>query len=408
MEEKSLDYRAVSPRRVCMVTGEYPPRRGGVADYTALLVDALRARGHAVQVVTTGQLRTFEGDEVKTVPHWNLDAARQLAHLIRSTDADVVHLQYQTAAFGMSPIVNALPLILRRLGATAAFVTTFHDLRPPYLFPKAGPVRSLANHLLVGLSDACIFTDPWDLVRAHPRRPHAWVPMGPTVLPRTGDDRSSARRALDIPQDETILGYFGFVNASKGVDRLLLASERLARAGLEFRLLFVGDSLGASDPTNAATNTEIWALADRLGMTPQMIHTGPLHPDALSRALRAPDLFVLPFVDGASLRRSSLLTCLAHGVPVVTTRVERFPRLRPTALVPPFDQTPQRDLGKGVLSVAGSDSAALARTIYRALNDPATLDLAASAGEQVTRSLSWSQIAAGTEHVYRRAAGFPS
>ena len=38
--------------RVLLVTGEYPPDEGGVADYTRCLAEALAERGMAVDVVT--------------------------------------------------------------------------------------------------------------------------------------------------------------------------------------------------------------------------------------------------------------------------------------------------------------------------------------------------------------------
>ena len=38
---------------VCLITGEYPPASGGIADYSAHLAGALRARGVRVDVVTS-------------------------------------------------------------------------------------------------------------------------------------------------------------------------------------------------------------------------------------------------------------------------------------------------------------------------------------------------------------------
>ncbi|MBI4493199.1 MAG: glycogen/starch synthase, partial [Chloroflexi bacterium] len=39
-----------------MVSGEYPPRAGGVGDYTALLVEHLAELGVEVRVITTPPL----------------------------------------------------------------------------------------------------------------------------------------------------------------------------------------------------------------------------------------------------------------------------------------------------------------------------------------------------------------
>ena len=48
--------------RVMLVTGEYPPDEGGVADYTRCLAEALVAEGVEVVVVTSGGDRSTSGD----------------------------------------------------------------------------------------------------------------------------------------------------------------------------------------------------------------------------------------------------------------------------------------------------------------------------------------------------------
>ena len=47
---------------------------------------------------------------------------------------------------------------------------------------------------------------------------------------------------------------------------------------------------------------------------------GYLGPDALSYHLQAADIAIQPYPDGADTRRTSLMACLANGVPTVTTR----------------------------------------------------------------------------------------
>jgi len=47
--------------------------------------------------------------------------------------------------------------------------------------------------------------------------------------------------------------------------------------------------------------------------------TGDLDPVSLSHRLQACDLLIQPYPDGASGRRTTLMSALAHGVPVVTT-----------------------------------------------------------------------------------------
>ena len=124
--------------RILFVTGEYPPMIGGVGDYTANLRAALNEVGVRSAVVSGGQA---SGAEVFHVPNWGFRSMRVVASHARLVQADIVHIQYQAGAFGMHPAVNLIPEYLRR-SLNRPVVTTFHDLLPPFLFPKAGSLRS--------------------------------------------------------------------------------------------------------------------------------------------------------------------------------------------------------------------------------------------------------------------------
>ena len=126
----------MSEPRALFVTGEYPPRPGGIADYTHQLRLALAGIGAASRVLTSGQ--PSQG-AVLTVERWGWGALRRVRELARDGGTDVVDSQYQAGAFAMHPEVNLMPWWLARAGVPV--VVTFHDLRPPFLFPKAGVFR---------------------------------------------------------------------------------------------------------------------------------------------------------------------------------------------------------------------------------------------------------------------------
>lgn len=388
---------------VCLVTGEWPPAIGGIGDYTALLAEQLRQAGVRVTVITTRRGQAAASSEVRTIPAWDLRSMREMAGQITADDPDVVHLQYQTAAFGMSPLANLLPALLRGRGVRKPFVTTFHDLRTPYLFPKAGPLRPLANRVLMNLSDACIFSDPSDLVAARSRSIATWIPIGPSIVPPPRVNRSAIRSRLGLGKREVVLVHFGFINQSKGLDVLLRAAERLVRAQMELRLLFVGEEVGVSDPTNAETARRLWELATALGVDDRILRLGPLPPREVSEALAATDLAVLPYRDGASLRRTSLLTCLAHALPVITTEPPALRTLAAGACVPPFEDPAAYRIDHRIAAlVPPGDDAALARAIYRLASDPPHQKRLRAAGREFAERMSWPKIAEATIALYRR------
>jgi glycosyltransferase involved in cell wall biosynthesis len=213
----------------------------------------------------------------------------------------------------------------------------------------------------------------------------------------------TARRRFGIGEDEAVVAHFGFANASKGMPVLLRAGERLVRAGIPLRLLFIGDETGSSDPNNRETATELRALSRELGIEDRIIRTGRLPAQEVSIAMAAADLAVLPFTDGASLRRSSLFTCLVHGLPVVTTTPAPTPDVPAEHRVAPFIEPSETRIDARVVAlVPPEDDAALAREIYRLLDDPSRMRALAQAGPALARRLDWESIAKATIGVYRR------
>jgi N-acetylglucosaminyl-diphospho-decaprenol L-rhamnosyltransferase len=330
--------------RVMLITGEFPPDRGGVGDYTCKLSLALQDR-HVEAKVLTGrwtvdggrwtaknaelpttnyQLPTTVHRPPSTVHRPARISLKSALRALKNTGAKVAHVQYQTGAYEMRPTINMLPLLLRLLWGRPT-VVTFHDLLVPYLFPKAGSVREWANRLLARTATAVIATNPDDANRLQ-----SWgvrrlelIPIGSNIRndPPPGFDRQAWRAALGVSPNTTLLAYFGFLNSTKGLDSLLRAISNIEkRAPGRYRLMMVGGGLGSSDPTNRATAGALAALARDLGVADSLTWTGYLEPQEVSAALLSADIAVLPFADGASFRRGSLLAVLEHGLPLITTR----------------------------------------------------------------------------------------
>lgn len=361
------------------VTGEYPPDHGGVGDYTARLRQALREQGTPSRVLT----RPGHGDAADPpgVQRWDARFLRQLARV--APPNGIVHLQYQPAAFDLRGEVCVLPLVLRVARPDIRVATTFHDVRVPYLFPGAGPLRPLAVRLLARTSHAVVAADPRDLAwlgRTSPR--HHLVPIGSNVpcSPPADSDRAAFRASLGFGPQTLVVAYFGFLNSSKGLDSLLDTWAVVRSAEPNARLLLVGGAAGASDPTDLQTEQ---ALATRLASSPGVTRTGYLDNPRLSAHLLAADLALLPYADGASPRRGSLLACLAHGLPVVTTEGPGLtPALR--AAVHPSAASPDQ-------------LAAAAIGLWRSPQVRARLSTAARA---LADAWSWPAIAARHRQIY--------
>jgi glycosyltransferase involved in cell wall biosynthesis len=354
---------------IAYVSGEYPPDVGGVGDYTAHLRAALESAGRASTVVSRRQVGS----------RWD---ARALFWLIRRAPAaGIVHLQYQAAAFDLLGDICLLPGLLRALRPRMRSVTTFHDVRVPYLFPRAGSLRESALRLLARTSHAVVAADQRDLAAMRPfTRQTLHIPIGPNVACAAPDgyDRVAFRRTLGVEPDDLALVYFGLLNASKGLDLLLSTFEQVLRRRARAWLLLLGGPAGASDPTDLATASALRGTLERHG--PHVIQTGWLPSPDLSAYLLAGDVALLPYVDGASARRGSLLACAEHGLPIVSTRPAG-------SEVAPYIRAVQ------------PDSTALTDAVLAAAQDPAPL---ATLSRTLASEMSWTRIAALHIDLYDR------
>jgi glycosyltransferase involved in cell wall biosynthesis len=389
--------------KIGLITGEYPPQQGGVGDFTRELARGLIAAGHTAQVITSTvsdrSLVISEGraDEIlvrRVVSSWGMRCWSEIAEVVKEDRLDVVNVQYEPAAYAMRVGVNFLPSAWVRRQIKIPIVTTLHDLLVPYLFPKAGPLRWKVVEYLARHSDAVIVTNGEDYARLSNLQPpasnlHA-IPIGSNIDPSSASefDRAVERARWGIQPDVQVIGYFGFLNLSKGGSDLMQALKALIDAGLPVKLLLIGGRTGSSDPTNAEYAAQIERLIESLGVKDHVTATGYLESPDVSRALSLCNVMVLPYVDGASLRRGSLLAAIAHGKAIVTTE----PRYPIEGL----------QHGESVLYVPPNDPQALAEAVKRALRDAVLRAHLQSKVSETAKLYTWGCIAAQTASVLQQ------
>ncbi len=407
--------------RVGMITGEYPPLRGGIADYTQRLVGALRALDVVPSVLTSQRAATERQDPwvLPRVRRWDRSSWRLVAQSAQRQRWDLVHIQYQPAAYELRAAITLLPLALHRALPRLKVVTTFHDLRVPYLFPKAGPLRQLMVRLLANRSDAVIAVAAEDVpllwrwhtrgarlvFRSRPAAPatlaHIAVGNNLDAPPPVGFDRDLWRARIGATTDTLVVGHIGFINRSKGVDVLIRALARLLSQGLDVRVLMVGERVGSSDAENVRYLAEVTALIERLRLQPYVHWTGFQQPDGVAAWLRCADVAAQPFLDGASQRRGSLLCCLGHGVPTITVAPPQ-PVVGGRSPVAATDHWPLNH-GESVWYVPPADALALAEAIAELRRDPDRCARLSAGARAYARRLSWPEIARRTRAHYEQA-----
>jgi glycosyltransferase involved in cell wall biosynthesis len=310
-----------------VIIGAYPPRLGGVSDYTRLLAQALAACGDEVHVFTSAETSaqaSVEKDQLVVVHrlpgNFGMCTLMRLNKEIRRLNPSFLLLQYVPHDFGWRAMNLPFSLWVWRRKSERLWVM-FHEVAFPIERRQSlrhnflGLITNLMA-ALIGRAAARIFvsTTAWEkwLRRLLPRnREFVHLPVFsslPTFV--EAQQVKQARACLVSERYRVVIGHFGTYGGTiaqmlrETLPSLLAVSEdrRAALFGRE-SAAFVED-LGARHPK----------LRARLRAYEN------LPSEVLAAHLAACDVLLQPYPDGITTRRTSAMAGLALGVPIVTNR----------------------------------------------------------------------------------------
>ena len=372
--------------RIGIVTGEYPPMVGGVGAYSQILASELTQQGHYISVFSSRAAQSIDPkiSIYNTVEAWGFSSLHAIQVWANVERLNVVNLQFQTAAFGMSPWIHFLPDVMRNVPV----VTTFHDLRSPYLFPKAGKLRDWIVMRLAKSSDGVIVTNHEDQLKLKHLSKVTLIPIGSNILKKlpTNFDAQIWQAKTGARDGDFLLAYFGLFNRSKGLETLLAGLAKLRETGIPAKLVLIGGGAGTSDPTNAAFMSEINRQIELPGLRKFVQQTGFLDDETVAAYLTASDAVVLPFADGASYRRGSLMAAIRYGCAIITTMAQ--------VPVPTFRN------GENMLLITAGDTEALTSAMRQVYESRELRERLRKGAAELARIFEWSEIARATTDYY--------
>jgi glycosyltransferase involved in cell wall biosynthesis len=383
--------------------------RGGVGAYTQELAVALAQDGHEVHVITHRKARPAEAKRRFWEPRepqeldfgllharvhrWWWSSVGIVAEIVNGYDLDIINIQYQAAAFDMRvPAINLLPWRLKNL---CQCVVTYHDLRVPYLFPKAGGLRRWVINKMASSADGVIVTNSQDykaltgIVRDDGSL--IKIPIGSNIQadqPNPGVVKA-LRHDFALKPSDYLIGYFGFVTEGKGADLLINALEQL---GNQYHLAFIGAvTRNAEDQKEQAFVKKQKELISKKGLSGRVHWTGFLNDTQVSAYLHAADLMVMPYRDGVSLRRGTLMAIMAHGRPLITTE-SNFPIL-------------ELGHGQNVWLTPVDDHRHLKDAIVELMDNSELREKLSNGALELASLFTWDTIAAKTAEFFRLLSG---
>ncbi|MBD5333792.1 MAG: glycosyltransferase family 4 protein [Duncaniella sp.] len=208
---------------------------GGAEQYILDLSTALTAQGHSLTYVTrdseaVGSRLKASGNEYTPLPfRWALDRGtiRQLAEIIRSSEADVVNI-HNTRFVPVAILANRLA------GNRARVILTHHEAHRT-------PANIFFRHLFRQL-DRIIFVS--EMARKCWHGANRWFPeekctvVHNSIPPFEPSPVEALRDKYSIPADTPLLVFSGRVRESKGCGDIVRALSMLAHR--KFAMVFIG------------------------------------------------------------------------------------------------------------------------------------------------------------------------
>ena len=361
---------------IALIAAALPPKLDGIGDYTANIAAEL---AKSADVVLLGP-KTYTPTPIPgIVIHPLTDFSRpfrleSLTTYLETYQADWLLLQYNPFSHGRWGLNVRLPLVMRAIQRLRKpkIVLMVHEPFVPVTTWKFAVMTIWQRWQLwmLGRSANVVFfsIDPW--VRRFrpwfPGKPVRHLPVG-SNLPRVPMSRDEAKRTLGIDPDRLVIGLFGGISAVRMPELVASALRHALETSRRVLLLYVG-------PDGSKLCGELNGLPVR--------DDGCLPANEASIRFAAMDIYLAPYVDGISTRRTSFMSGLQHGIATVGTR----------GLL--TDEILAAQDGRAFLLADMNEPAAFDAHVVRLLNDDG---LRASLGAEgmafYEREFSWPRIA---------------
>ncbi|HLX62133.1 MAG TPA: glycosyltransferase [Planctomycetota bacterium] len=306
-----------------ILTGEFPPQKGGVADYTALIARKLADAGDEVHVWAPGADATRAVSSERLSVHdlpgkFGFRALRRLGcALRREKRAHRLLVQYVPQMYGMRGMNVVFALWIKWCCPVAPWVM-FHEVAfPPVKRPLrhrffAWVQRRMARWIAKSMSRGFVSVPLWEQwldAIAPGHRACEWLPVPSNVATCADPARVAALRTrIFNPAVRHIAGHFGtFGNLI--TDELAPNVILLLKSYPEWGVLLVGRGSQAFAEKFLHENREF---------KERVYAAGELDAERVAEHLACADVLYQPYPDGVSSRRSSAMAGLALGIPIVT------------------------------------------------------------------------------------------
>jgi glycosyltransferase involved in cell wall biosynthesis len=357
----------------------FPPRKCGLATFTADLMEAIAGLGTYPEPVAVAISHADSRPQYDNRVKYEIIQEEESSYLaaaawLNQAPVDVVMVEHEYGIFGGTH-GNYILKLLKHLKKPA--LVTLHTILPRPDRARAEIMRSLATNSegLVALA----YKGRDLLVRRY------GIPEEKIYVIRHGVPEPPAASAQELKEKyqvtgRTVLCTFGLLHPGKGIEYVLEGLPQVVRQYPDTLYLVLGQTHPeVKKHSGEAYREYLQGKVDGLGLTNHVRFVNHyLSQEELMEYLALTDIYITPYLDPEQISSGPLAYAVALGKAVVST-----PYLCARELLA---------RGRGML-VPFKDSAAMEEALLQLLSNPARrAEMAARAGS-FGKTLSWSAVA---------------
>ena len=385
----------LKPLKVAFIS-TYPPRRCGIATYTADLTESFRklyresrpegAKScfEVIALNNTAQGYPYSSEVSFHISDQHREDYRRAADFINLSSVDVICLQHEFGIFGGedgSYIISLLEELKKPV------VTTFHTILAE---PSAGQKKTLSR--ICELSTLVVVQAQMAVrllkkVYGIPETKILMIPHGAPDVPLL---EPALHKKQFQAEGRILLFTFGLLGPNKGIEYAIAAMEKVAKRYPQVLYLV----LGATHPEVKRRHGEQYRqglekLVREKGLEDQItFHNRYVSLERLIDFLLAADIYLTPYVNKDQITSGTLAYALACGKVIVST--------------PYWYAQELLAQGRGCL-VPFCDSEAMADKLLALLDDEAQRDRMRRLSYQYGRKMIWREVAGNYAAAFEKA-----
>jgi glycosyltransferase involved in cell wall biosynthesis len=303
--------------KICIISRNFPPTICGVGDYSYWLANTLESLKNEITVITTNKASSAGKTNVISIgENWSILKLHRILSVIRSENPEFIIMQYVCQLYGRAGVIPSIVLLvflIKLKFKSIKLIITFHELWIPLTSKDfiLGVVQRLeAGFIILATNSSIITTRTREkaLKKLFPWKKIYKISVSSNIPNKS---LKSFIYSPNYKKENLILNTFGRLHPERDLLTVVQAMKIIISQKYNITLKIVGKI--DKGMAYALLLKEI----RRLGIEKNIIWTSICSTNEIAEHFKNSDIYLSPELEGASGRRTTLMTALSFGLPII-------------------------------------------------------------------------------------------